>query len=29
MLLSAQAVTAAATGHEVLSPAPVRAGGTD
>lgn len=29
MLLSADAVVAAATGHEVLVPAPVRAGGTD
>jgi penicillin amidase len=29
MLLGADAVAAAATGHEVLSPAPVRAGGTD
>ncbi len=29
MLLAADAVAAAATGHEVLSPAPVRAGGTD
>ncbi|MBK8697231.1 MAG: penicillin acylase family protein [Deltaproteobacteria bacterium] len=29
MLLSADAVVAAATGHEVLVPAPVRSGGTD